>query len=44
VDGRLRAAAERHNLDPEALIAAAQAALAAPDRTITLDVAIRAVA
>jgi hypothetical protein len=44
VDERLRAAAERYHLDPEALIAAAQAALAAPDRTITLDVAIRAVA
>ncbi len=36
---RLRAAADRHDLDAEALIAAATAALAAPNRTITLDVA-----
>jgi hypothetical protein len=40
----LRAAAKRYDLDAQALIAAAQAALAAPDRTITLDVALRAAA
>jgi hypothetical protein len=40
----LRVAAERYGLDAEALIAAAQAARAAPDRTITLDVAVRAAA
>jgi hypothetical protein len=40
----LHAAAERYDLDAEALIAAAQAALAAPDRTVTLDVGVRAVA
>jgi uncharacterized protein YuzE len=40
----LRVAAERYELDAEALIAAAQAALAAPDRTVTLDVAVRAAA
>lgn len=34
----LRIAAERYGLDAEALIAAAKAALAAPDRTVTLDV------
>ena len=44
VDERLRAAAKIHGLDAEALIAAATAARAAPDRTITLDVAIRAAA
>jgi hypothetical protein len=44
IDERLRAAAERHSLDAEALIAAAQAALAAPDRAVTLDVAVRAAA
>jgi hypothetical protein len=44
VDEQLRIAAKRYNLDAEALIAAAQAALAAPDRAITLDVAVRAVA
>lgn len=37
----LRAAAERYALDGEALIAAAQAAMAAPDRVVTLDVAVR---
>ncbi len=41
VDQPLRAAAERYDLDAEALIAAAQAALAAPDRPITLDVGVR---
>jgi hypothetical protein len=40
----LRAAADRFELDAEALIAAAQAAIAAPDRVVTLDVAVRAVA
>ncbi len=40
----LRIAAERYGLDAEALIAAAQAALAAPDRAVTLDVAVRAAA
>lgn len=34
----LRVAAERYNLDDEALIAAARAALSAPDRAVTLDV------
>jgi hypothetical protein len=34
----LRAAAELYSLDEEALIAAAHAALAAPDRQVTLDV------
>jgi hypothetical protein len=37
----LRAAAEQFDLDAEALIAAAQAAIAAPDRVVTLDVAVR---
>jgi phage terminase large subunit-like protein len=41
VDERLRRTAERFDLDVEALIAAARAALAAPDRAITLDVAVR---
>jgi hypothetical protein len=36
--------AERYGLDGAALLAAAQAALAAPDRVITLDVAVRAAA
>jgi len=40
IEERLRAAADRHDLDVEALIAAANAALAAPNRTVTLDVAI----
>lgn len=44
VDGRLRAAAERYNLDGEVLIAAANAARAVPDRVVTLDVAVRAAA
>lgn len=38
----LRIAAEHYRLDSEALIAAAQAALAAPDRPIALDVGVRA--
>jgi uncharacterized protein YuzE len=37
-------AAERFDLDGTALIAAAQAALAAPDRMVSLDVAARAAA
>jgi hypothetical protein len=40
----LRIAAERYELDAEALIAAARAALAAPDRAVTLAVAVRAAA
>jgi|ERR1044072_3036680 hypothetical protein len=44
VDDRLRAVAKRHGLDADALIAAAHAALAAPDRTVTVDVAVRAAA
>lgn len=40
----LRAVAARYELDAEALIAAAQAAIAAPDRTVTLDVAVRVAA
>jgi predicted RNA-binding protein len=43
-EGPLRVAAERYELDAEALIAAANAALAAPDRTVTLDVGVRAAA
>lgn len=34
----LAKAAERHGLDHEALVAAAQSALAAPDRAVVLDV------
>jgi len=37
----LRLAAERFDLDAEALTAAAKAALAAPDRTVTLGVGTR---
>lgn len=40
----LEQVSERYGLDGTALIAAAQAALAAPDRTVTLDVATRAAA
>jgi hypothetical protein len=40
----LEVAAERFDLDAMALIAAAQAALAAPDRVVSLDVAARAAA
>lgn len=40
----LRTAAKRYGLDSEALLAAAQAALAAPDRTVTVDIAVRATA
>lgn len=42
--GLLNVAAERYGLDASALAAAAQAALAAPDRAITLDVAAPALA
>jgi hypothetical protein len=44
VDEPLRIAAERYGLDAEALIAAAQAAIAAPDRSVTLDIGVRAAA
>jgi hypothetical protein len=40
----LQAVAARYGLDAEALVAAARAAIAAPDRTVTLDVAVRAAA
>jgi hypothetical protein len=44
IDEPLEAAARCYGLDREALSAATQAALAAPDRTVTLDVAVRSVA
>jgi len=44
IDEPLRAAAERFDLDAEALIAAARAAIAAPDREVTLEVGVRAAA
>lgn len=37
----LRTAAERNGLDPEALVAAARAALAVPDRPVELNVGVR---
>lgn len=40
----LRVAAERYGLDAEALIAAAHAALAAPDRLVELNVGVRVAA
>jgi hypothetical protein len=40
----LRAVAERYGLDIEALTAAAQAALAGPDRTVIIDLLARAAA
>jgi hypothetical protein len=43
-EGPLRLAAERYDLDAEALTAAAQAALAAPDRVVTLAVDARVAA
>lgn len=43
IDGPLAVAARAYGLDEEALVAAAQAALAAPDRAVTLDVAVRSV-
>lgn len=44
LEGPLRAAVKRHEFDAEALIAAARAAIAAPDRLVTLDVDVRATA
>lgn len=44
VDEPLHAAALRYGLDAEALIAAARAALAAPNRLVRVDVAVRAAA
>jgi hypothetical protein len=41
IDEPLRAVAERYELDPEGLVAAATAALAAPERAVTLEVAAR---
>lgn len=41
LEAPLHAAADRFELDAEALIAAAQAAIAAPDRAVTLEVAAR---
>lgn len=41
IDEPLRTAAERHGLDAEALIAAARAALAAPDRPVELGIGVR---
>lgn len=40
----LRAVVSKYDLDAEALIAAAQAALSAPDRSVTLAVAVRSAA
>ena len=39
VEMRLRAVSDRYDLDAEALLAAATAALAVPSRTVTVDVA-----
>lgn len=44
VEAPLRAAALAYGLDAGALIAAAQAALAVPDRQVVLDVSVRAAA
>jgi hypothetical protein len=44
IDGPLRAAASAYGLDAGPLIAAAQAALAVPDREVVLDVSVRAAA
>jgi hypothetical protein len=44
IDEPLGAVARAYGLDEEALVAAAQAALAAPDRSITLEVAVRSAA
>jgi len=41
VEEPLRVVAEHYRLDPEALVAAANAALAAPNRAVTLEVAMR---
>ncbi len=40
-EDHLRLAAERNDLDAEALVAAARAALAVPDRLVELDVGVR---
>jgi hypothetical protein len=44
LDGPLRAAALAYNLDAGSLLAAAQAALAVPDRSVNVDVSLRAAA
>jgi hypothetical protein len=44
IEEPLHAVAAKYDLDAEALIAAARAALAAPDRTVVLDVLARATA
>jgi hypothetical protein len=44
LDEPLRAAAERYDLDIEALVAAARSALAAPDRVVMIEVQARAAA
>jgi hypothetical protein len=44
IEGPLRAAGRAYDLDAGPLIAAAQAALAVPDRQIVLDVGVRAAA
>ncbi|HEX5763286.1 MAG TPA: hypothetical protein VFY04_09220 [Solirubrobacterales bacterium] len=44
IDEPLRAAADRFDLDAEALIATARAAIAAPDREVTVEVGVRAAA
>jgi hypothetical protein len=41
IDEPLRIAADRYNLDAEALSAAARAALAAPDRPVELGIGVR---
>jgi hypothetical protein len=44
INGPLRLAASAYDLDAGVLIAAAQAALAVPDRQVVLDVSVRAAA
>ncbi|HEU4392962.1 MAG TPA: hypothetical protein VFR04_04915 [Solirubrobacterales bacterium] len=44
IERPLQRAAQRYDLDAEALIAAAHAALAAPDRPVELDVGVRVAA
>jgi hypothetical protein len=44
IDEPLRAVAERYELDFEALIATATAAIAVPGRAVTVDVAVRSAA
>ena len=41
IEGPLAVTAERYDLDVEALLAAARAAFAAPDRPVTLEVGVR---